>query len=135
MPEFGSRSRAKLEHVHPALVEVLEDAIEVIDFSVICGHRGEDEQNEYFATGRSKKRFPESRHNETPSMAVDIAPWNGGIDWYDHLAFARVFGVIEACAHRRAALLRWGGDWDRDLSSTDQSFVDIGHIELIAWKG
>ncbi len=129
MPIFGRRSLSRLDTVDKRLVEVLKDAIRVYDFTIICGHRNEAAQNEAFATGTSKKRFPESKHNEFPSRAVDVAPWP--IDWHDELAFARLWGIIEACAFRRGLRLRWGGDWDSDGSSTDQSFMDIGHLEIV----
>ena len=127
---FGSRSRRHLDTLHPALRAVLEDAmqLQLMDFAVICGHRGEDAQNEAFATGASKKRWPESIHNASPSKAVDVAPYP--IDWNDSLAFARLYGIIEACAVQRGVRLRWGGDWDSDGESNDQSFMDIGHFEV-----
>lgn len=128
MPVFGKRSEAHLATLDPDLALVLRDAIEIYDFSVICGYRGEKAQNEAFATGASKKQYPESIHNESPSLAVDVAPYP--IDWNDNLAFARLFGIIEACAHNRGMRLRWGGDWDNDGESNDQSFMDIGHLEL-----
>ena len=127
MPVFGKRSEAHLATLDPDLALVLRDAIEIYDFSVICGHRGEKAQNEAFATGASQKQYPESIHNESPSKAVDVAPYP--IDWSDNLAFARLFGIIEACAHKRGMRLRWGGDWDGDGESNDQSFMDIGHLQ------
>jgi hypothetical protein len=27
--------------------------------------------------------------------------------------------------------LRWGGDWDRDSDLKDQTFNDLGHIEVV----
>jgi len=131
MPSFGSRSRSRLEGVDPRMVNVLKEAIEVFDFTIVCGRRGKQEQDEAYATGASKKRYPQSKHNANPSRAVDIAPWQPGIDWNDALAFSRLFGIIEAVAHRQGIKVRWGGDWDGDQSSRDQSFMDIGHLELV----
>ena len=131
---FGSRSRERLDGVNPVLRQVFEDAIEVtpVDFTIVCGHRTREAQEEAFATGASKVRYPNSKHNGYPSLAVDFAPWTaGGIDWRDNLAFARIQGILDACAAKRGVKLRWGGDWDRDGSSRDQSFMDIGHVELV----
>jgi hypothetical protein len=111
------------------LVKILDEAILVYDFTLICGHRTEEAQNEAFATGASKKQYPDSKHNSWPSIAVDVAPWP--INWNDSLAFARLYGIIEAIAHDQGLELRWGGDWDRDGGSRDQSFMDIGHLELV----
>ena len=53
-----------------------------VDFSVICGHRTEAEQNDAHARGASKLRWPKSRHNSYPSMACDVAPYVGGsVTW------------------------------------------------------
>ena len=129
MNTFGTRSKSALSTIDPDLYAILHDALEVYDFSVLCGYRGKDKQDEYFETGRSKKQFPDSVHNKAPSLAVDVAPWP--IDWNDSLAFARLYGIIEAFAHIRGFKTRWGGDWDSDGGSRDQSFMDIGHIELV----
>ena len=129
MPKFGSRSESALVTVDPDLQLILRDAIRVYDFSALSGYRGRELQTEYYNTGRSKKQYPDSVHNTAPSLAVDVAPWP--IDWNDSLSFARLFGIIEACAFARGFKLRWGGDWDRDGGSRDQSFMDIGHLELL----
>jgi peptidoglycan L-alanyl-D-glutamate endopeptidase CwlK len=53
----------------------------VKDVTVVCGHRGKAEQDHCFAIGTSKLKWPMSRHNVYPSLAVDLAPyptdWNG----------------------------------------------------------
>lgn len=57
----------------------------VSDVTVLCGWRGEKEQNEAFAKKTSKLRWPSSKHNhvnadgEPESLAVDLAPYP--IDW------------------------------------------------------
>ena len=131
MPAFGARSESRLATVDPSLVAVLRSAILVFDFTIICGHRDQAAQNEAFATGASKVRWPDSTHNSFPSRAVDVAPWQPGIDWRDSLEFARLAGIIEACAFNLHVRLRFGLDWDGDQRSNDQSFMDIGHIELL----
>jgi len=140
MFKFGARSLRNLEEVHPLLANGCHNAIRIspVDFAIICGRRGESVQNDYYARGLSKVQFPDSQHNKSPSMALDFAPWP--IDWNDSLAFARVAGIIQACVHdiiRTSTMVdwkklttRWGGDWDRDGSSRDQSFMDIGHLEI-----
>lgn len=130
MPVFGARSKARLDTLDVDLRWILYGAILVTDFTVICGARSKEEQDEAFASGHSKVQWPNSKHNTSPSLAVDVAPWP--IDWKDDLAFARLYGVIEACAFTRKVQLRWGGDWDGDGSSRDQTFMDIGHIEVVS---
>lgn len=51
----------------------------VADISVACGHRGQAEQDDAFARGASKLRWPKSKHNTLPSRAVDVWPYP--VDW------------------------------------------------------
>ena len=72
-----------------------------------------------------------------PSLALDFAPYAGGIDWGDVRQFCVVAGAFMlAAAQLReegeiSSRLRWGGDFDMDGTTTDQLFLDLGHIELI----
>lgn len=136
MPVFSQRSKDKLYTCHHKLRRVMEQAIKVYDFSVICGHRGNDEQNDLFNQGRSKVQFPDSKHNLTPSCAVDIVPYLPGHDiwnledpnilkhWY------LMAGVVLATAESMWTPLRWGGDWNRDMRFDDNKFNDLPHFEL-----
>lgn len=128
--KFGKRSQRSLKGVDERLAEICERALGygVVDFAVLTGHRGEKKQTTAYETGRSKVQWPNSKHNQYPSMAVDLAPWP--IDWKDSLAFARLAGLIQAAAAEYGLKIRWGGDWDSDGSSKDQSFMDTGHFEL-----
>ena len=132
---FGIRSSAALATCHDDLQHVLDRALRMspLDFVVLCGERKEAEQSEYFRTGRSKKRYPDSLHNNHPSNAVDVAPWiNHTIDWEDQGTFYILAGVILAAAELEGVAMRWGGDWDRDGATRDNTFQDLGHFELHA---
>ncbi len=130
MPEFGSRSEARLATCHPDLQRVVRTAIEYgPDFSVLCGHRTREEQERCCREGRSQLPWPRSLHNRQPSLAVDIAPWP--IDWDDLPRFIFLAGYIMATAHRLGVELRWGGDWDRDYEQSDERFRDLPHFELV----
>jgi len=120
MPHFGRTSVERINTIHKDLREVLYAAIEDFDFSVICGSRGEEEQNEAFAAGRSKLKWPESKHNKVPSRAVDIAPYP--IDWTDTERFLRLAAVVLEKASQAGVSLRWGGNW--------KTFSDMPHFEL-----
>lgn len=72
---------------------------DIRDITVLCGQRGEAEQDAAFARGTSKLQWPKSKHNQTPSLAVDIAPYP--IDWQDREAFLVLRGFVLA---RAAAL-------------------------------
>ena len=134
MPRFSERSEARLRTCHPDLQAVLRGAIERVDFTILCGHRGQEDQEEAFRTGTSTKRWPHSRHNSRPSEAVDVAPWLGPqiqIDWEDLASFARLAGYLERVADEKGVRLRWGGDWNGNYRTRDERFVDAGHFELV----
>ena len=129
MPTYSERSRANLAETHPALQAVFNKVIETFDHTIIEGYRGEAEQSAAFHGGRSKLRFPESKHNRTPSLAVDVCPYP--IDWADHRRFHLFAGFVLATALAVGVKLRWGGDWDGDWTWKDQTFHDLPHFELV----
>ena len=129
MPSYSTRSKAKLETCHPLLQEVFKEVIKHFDHTIICGHRNQEAQDEAFRAGFSKKRYPEGRHNSQPSLAVDALPYP--IDWQDrerHVLFA---GYVLGVAETLGVSLRWGGDWDSDYETSDTTFWDAAHFELV----
>ena len=138
---FGDASLGKLESCTLDLRNVATRAIAAtpVDFTIVWGYRGQSEQNALEASGASHKRYPQSKHNRQvnglpASLALDFAPWvDGRIYWDDTHMFAVVAGVFLACAalRPRPVELRWGGDWDSDGKTTDQTLMDWGHIELL----
>ncbi len=127
MPKFGRRSKKQLATCHPDLQMVLNEAIKFVDFSVLEGHRGEELQNKYYHEGKSKLKFPKGKHNQNPSLAVDIAPYP--IDWKDLKRFGAVAFFIKGIAASHGIELRLGADWNGDFKFTE-SFLDLPHIEL-----
>lgn len=128
MPKFSQASKDRLETCHPDIQRVLNEVIQHIDFTVLEGHRGEEKQNAAFEAGKSKLRFPQSKHNNRPSLAVDIAPYP--IDWQDWRRFDLLAGYVLGIAAHMGITLRWGGDWDSDHDMKDQTFNDLPHFEL-----
>lgn len=127
--KFSKISQARLDTCHPDLQAVLNEVIKKVDFTVICGHRSQAEQDLAFHTGKSKLRFPRSKHNTTPSKAVDIAPYP--IDWNNRERFYFLAGIVLGTADRMGIQLRFGGDWDRDGNITDNNFDDLVHFEIV----
>ena len=117
MPSFGTRSMMHYSTLHPKLQRILYDAILVIDFAILCGHRDEAAQNAAYPVF-SKVKWPNSKHNTTPSRAVDIAPWP--INWEDEGRFYLVAGVILSCAHDLGITIDGGFNWR----------WDVGHFQL-----
>ena len=131
--EFSDRSKKALKSCHKDLQKIARSALRKsnIDFAIISGYRGEEEQNELFANGFSKLKFPASKHNEFPSQAFDFAPYvDGKMIFDDTKYYYYIAGIIQAAAEELLYDIRWGGNWDSDATFSDQRFNDLGHIEL-----
>ena len=128
--KFSSYSLKQLSTCDPHLQLICSDVLEIIDISVICGHRDEESQRAVFESGHSKLNWPHGLHNKLPSRAVDIAP-HTPYRKLEQKDFYFMAGVVFGIAHRRGIKLRWGGDWDRDLDFSDQRFYDLYHFELV----
>lgn len=130
MPQFSGASRKKLDGCHKRLQKVAKEAIKFYDFTVLEGYRGRDKQNRMVEEGKSQLKYPESKHNKKPAMAVDLAPYP--IDWEDPTRFAYLAGIIMGIAHEKGYNIRWGGDWDQDNTIiSDQDFNDLPHFEIV----
>jgi peptidoglycan L-alanyl-D-glutamate endopeptidase CwlK len=129
MPSFGAASRKTLDTCHQDLQDLCEQVIQNYDFSVLEGFRSNVRQDELFRQGKSKLRAGQSKHNNNPSLAVDIAPYP--IDWDNRERFYLLAGMMFEAAAQMGIKLRWGGDWDRDWIHTDQKFHDLPHFELV----
>lgn len=134
MPKFSETSLKHLSQCHPQLQKLFELVVVGYDCSVICGHRGEAEQERLFRIKASKLRFPLSKHNSLPSRAVDVVPWFPGephIRWGDTRSFDHFAGFVLGVAHGMGIKIRWGGDWNGNRDLHDQSFNDLVHFELL----
>lgn len=156
MPSFGNRSATNLATCSKRIQLVLNKSIEIVDFSVICGYRNEQEQNLAFKEKRSTKQWPYSKHNQNPSPAVDLWPYFPGQDWKNEIWLTDVavmeavmemdklkaqkaletikrwhhtIGIIIGVGHSMGIPLRSGGDWDKDFKFDDHRLIDLPHIE------
>ena len=120
MPKFSKSSLDKLNTCHPDLIKLMLAVIEKMDVTILCGHRGEEEQNRCFQNRTSMLRWPHGKHNKVPSLAVDCAPWP--IDWGNVQAFKRMGEVVKETAKEIGVDIEWGGDWPK--------FRDLPHIQL-----
>jgi len=133
MNVYSARSKERLVTVESDLALVFRTALPAWDHTVLCGHRSELDQNDAYREGRSKLKFPSSKHNSFPSHAIDVAPYP--IDWNDTYRFYYFAGYVQRVAHELGVLIRYGGDWDGDTRAKgDQSFFDLVHFELLGLK-
>ncbi len=128
MAKFSQRSLDRLSSCHPDLRRLFIEVIRQTDCAVLCGHRNETEQNAAFEQGLSKLKFPLSKHNSLPSLAVDAVPYP--VNWNDTEAFQRFAKLVLETAKRLNIPIRWGGDWNQNGSSADERFLDMPHFEL-----
>lgn len=128
MSKWSKKSEERLNTCKPEIIQLANEIIAYTDCSVICGFRTEKEQKEARLKGKSQVHFPDSKHNEYPSAAIDLAPYP--IDWSDIRRFYYFGGYVVGVAQRLGIPLRWGGDWDGDFQVKDQNFNDLVHFEL-----
>lgn len=154
---LGTRSRAELVGVHPALIAVVEAAILLTeqDFTVFDGLRTEAEQRQMVRSGASQTM--NSLHRAQPddlSHAVDLVPWINGKARWEWGPIYKIISAVAIVARRQGVRLRWGGVWDRRLDELGETpdaleraveayvarrrklgrraFIDGPHLELVA---
>jgi hypothetical protein len=115
------------DHRLVSLVHVVAVHMPVI---VLEGHRDEVAQHIAFESGHSKLQYPFSKHNSTPSLAVDLspAPYNPT----DLRALICFGGFVLGIAAVMGVRLRWGGAWSDLPVPLDPAkhFLDLCHFEL-----
>jgi peptidoglycan L-alanyl-D-glutamate endopeptidase CwlK len=128
MPRYSKRSKDRLATCDTRLQEIFNEVIKYVDCSVLEGHRSKERQNKLYDEGRTKVKYPNGRHNSSPSKAVDVTPYP--VNWEDRerqtLFAGFVLGLARAMGHK----LRWGGDWDMDFQVMDNRFDDFPHFEI-----
>ena len=117
-----------------------------------------DKQDEAYSEGRSRLKFPNSKHNKKPSDAADVGPYDASrkkVPWPDEATIKAVaaglhhelfkaleiyikdqclwymfIGYVLGTAEQMGIDIRSGADWDMDTQVTDQTFNDLGHFEI-----
>lgn len=137
MNRFSESSERKLATCHSELQKLFRHVVMDYDCTVVCGHRGEEEQNKAYENGYSQLKWPESKHNTTPSLAVDVVPYEkGGVDW-GKLQSAFFAGYVMGVADQLRRIgtikhrIRTGADWNRDYDVDDTKFWDACHFEIM----
>ena len=121
---LSTKSQAKLNTCHSDLIRLISEVAKTEKCAVICGHRGKAEQEKAFASGASKARFGQSKHNSKPSLAVDVVPLP--LDWEDIPAFEKLGEKIMTKAKELGIKVKWGKNF--------KGLVDYPHWELIEEK-
>lgn len=122
-------SNERLNTCDERLQKIVKKLIITNGAYVLQGYRGEEEQNKAFNEGKSKLRFPNSKHNKVPSLAIDLAP-SPLPDWENTIEFMEFAMVVIGVAEDLKIPIRWGGDWDMD-GETEPGEWDYVHFELV----
>lgn len=134
MPKFGKKSLERREMLCKDLRILVDEAIKYYDFSIVCSHRGQEEQERAFNAGNSKAHFGQSAHNYNPSFAFDFAPWpcptkqvRGVIQIdSDSKEWEKAIFVFKNTANRLGIEITCGADF--------KTLKDLMHIEIKDWK-
>jgi len=129
MPKFSKISEERLNTCHPLLQTLMREVVKNYDCTILCGHRNKEDQDKAFEGGFSKVKFPNSRHNQMPSLACDVLPFP--IEWSDSRKHYHFAGYVQATADRLGIKIRWGGDFNQDGNLKNDRFLDIPHFELV----
>jgi len=119
MPKFSKRSRDNLKTCDQRLQTLFNIVIRYYDCSIVCGHRTEEEQNKAYKDGFSQLKYPQSKHNKKPSLAVDVIPYPSR--YSNTKEFYFMAGIVYILAEMMDIKLKWGGRWN---------FFDPPHFEL-----
>lgn len=132
MPKFSKVSMSRLETAHEDLIRLFLTVVKHYDCSIIYGYRGRVIQDMLYKRGKSKVKYPDSQHNKVPSHAVDAYPYINGRVSYDLRQCFHFAGYVKGVADIMGLKIRNGGDWSMDNDVNDQTFIDLGHFELVS---
>ena len=121
MPSFSQASLDKLATCEDRLQDLFNEVIKHRDCTIIAGHRGQEDQEQAFATGNSKAHWGQSNHNFIPSIAVDVMPYP--LNWDDLKGIHEFAGFVLGVAATKGIPIQWGGKF--------KNFFDGPHYELI----
>lgn len=123
---MNKRSLEILATCHDDLQRLVTAVDKIIPIRVTEGYRNDVRQERLYLAGVTE--VERGKHNLHPSEAVDICP--EPVDWLDENRFYLMDGIVIATAHYLGIKVRLGADWDGDTEVLDQTFNDLGHIEL-----
>ena len=132
MNEFSPSSKSELSTCHSDLRRLFYEVLKLMDIIIITGARGEAEQNLAVLAGTSKLPYPQGKHNKTPSLAIDVAPYP--LDWENRARFYYLAGIVKAVSKQLNIKIRWGGDWDNNQTFNtrrEKMLSDLPHFELV----
>lgn len=131
MYPYGTKSQAELDTAHFNLQVLFNEAKKYRNISIIQGFRSNEEQGELLAEGKTTLGPGESKHNKSPSHAVDAIPYpTTAEDWDNREYWVEWTSWVKGLAAGLGIEIISGYDWDHDFDLNDQKFYDGPHFEL-----
>ena len=139
---LSSRSKGKLEGVHPDMVAVVETAITLtkVDFGVTYGVRTMEEQKRLYESGRSQTM--NSKHllqDDTGySHAVDVVAYDGSDVVWEINVYDDICDAFKKAAEMHGVSIKWGAAWSEgDIRSYPGTAEDAmnAYIDLRRSQG
>ena len=139
---LSSRSRGKLEGVHPDMVAVVERAIELtkVDFGATYGVRTLEEQKRLYESGRSQTM--NSKHllqdDTSYSHAVDVVAYDGSDVVWEINVYDDICDAFKQAAEEKGVAIKWGAAWSEgDIRSYPGTAEDAmnAYIDLRRSQG
>ena len=134
--KLSTRSKNKLEGVHPDMVAVVERAIELtkVDFGVTYGVRSLAEQEKLVASGRSQTM--KSKHliqDSGYSHAVDVVAYDGSDVIWEINVYDDICDAFKQAAEEKGVAVKWGAAWSEgDIRSykgtAEDAMLSLIHI-------
>lgn len=129
--KYWSKSKENFDSLHPILKDVVLFVLDHMDIEVFYGYRTQAEQNKLFGEKKSKVTYPHSKHNKSPSQAMDLQIYEDGKATWDTEKYKQLYHLVMFYALNNELNIRWGGNWDGDNTILDdQSFDDLMHFEI-----
>ena len=154
MASYSISSQRKLDTAHRDLQTVFQEVVRIFDNTIVYGERSVAHQFDLFKQGRAKDAngkwkivnknkvvtycdgtIKKSKHNYTPSRAVDAVPYP--IDWddtdrmYYFAGHVKAIAIILKTQGKITHDIRWGGDFNMDTQVANERFKDLLHFEII----
>jgi peptidoglycan L-alanyl-D-glutamate endopeptidase CwlK len=128
MSSFSANSLLKLETCAPRLQSLFREVVKHRDCTILCGNRGKEEQELAFREGKSKAHYGESKHNYSPSCAVDVMPYP--INWDDMNGLREFAGFVQGVAAHMNIQIQWGGNFKGFFDGPHYELLDTSHSRI-----
>lgn len=131
---LGVNTLANMEGVHPWLVEIAKQAIQLttVDFCVLPGGglRSHEQAEENAARGTGVKNSLHIRQHTGYSHAVDLVAYVGKPTWEPLALYREIRAAVLQAAGELGYPVQHGADWDIDGITGERGEYDWPHWQI-----